>query len=180
MILKKEKDRCSICDSPYVVNKTHMLCNKHNQERLDKQRTDKKKKKKSIPTFSKKRLEENKEYVEIRERKRSFQKEKGFYKCFFSNTYLNDEEMEVDCHHVTGRDGDGLAEWGNLFFAIRRYHRAYHDMSLDQLMNTTWYLPFVERLKTFHREGYNQELRRMNKAGVIDDTQFMKMYKPEK
>jgi len=194
-------DKCSV-EGCYrnIVNQTHKLCQVHNKQRLEErklklvaegrmelppERSKKKstngRRQKKIAPMSAKRVEENKKYKETREKKRDWQKKNGYYNCVFCNSRLIDTDDEVaDCHHMVGRDGDNLAKWANLFFSHRDCHTNYHAWNIEQLMGTSWYLKFVDRLKTFHREGYNQELRRMNKAGVIDDDQYLKMYRPEK
>jgi len=198
--MKKEKTICNDCGFPrIIVNKKYGLCNACNSTRIKKQREQKSdipekfkerpiipadafKKRKPIAKKSAKRIADERKYVETRERKREFQKEKGIYRCFFCNAPLEDSEESgnADCHHVLGRDGDLYAEWSNLFFSHRDCHNNYHDWPVERLMKTKWYLKFIDRLEKYNREAYNQELRRLNKASVIDDSQFLKMFKPEK
>lgn len=45
---------CKICGSKWVVNRTYSLCQIHNEERLNKQHPDRKKKTKPIKSISKK------------------------------------------------------------------------------------------------------------------------------
>ena len=178
--LKIMKEICKGCGKErFIVNKTHKLCASCNKKRLDAQKQTggtKVSKPKKIRSMSLKMAKNNKQYIEIRERKRKFQKENGYYKCFFTGKPLDDETMIIDCHHANGRDGDNLAKWENLFFAIREYHREYHDLPVNMLLQTWWYNSFLERMRKINHKVYNHELRRLNKGGVIDDDQFFKMY----
>ena len=190
----QDKPVCNSCGYPrIIVNKKYGLCNACNSSRLKKLSImnpsqlpkiyDNHVKKKRIPIRKKspQRIVEERAYAEIRERKRQFQIEKRIYKCFFCNAQLSDtEDIKADCHHTLGRDGDLYCDWANLFFAHRECHINYHDRSVEWLMKTKWYLKFIDRLDKYNRECYNQEIRRLNKAGVIDNSQFLKMYKPEK
>ncbi len=176
-----KKGLCKECNDDIekiIVNKTHMLCLKHNRERLDGQNL-KRKTKTPIRPISKKMEQNNKEYIRVRENKRKWQKEKGYYKCVFCNKPLDDDKDLIDCHHMIGRDGDRLAEWKNLFFAHRNHHSEYHhEKDINRLMKTSWYPPFFERLRELNPKVYNLELKRMHKGGIIDDQQYFKMYIP--
>lgn len=191
--MKNLKEICNGCGFPrIIVNKKYGMCNVCNHERIKKLNSHKptelpelysnhQNKRKSIRKKSLKRIVDERKYIEIRERKRDFQKEKGIYRCFFCNAPLIDtEEEKAYCHHAMGRDGDLFTEWSYLFFAHFNCHSDYHDKSVEYLMKTKWYLKFIDRLERFNRDVYNQELRRLNKAGIVDDSQFLKMYKPEK
>lgn len=189
----QERPKCNECGfQRNIVNKKYGLCNICNSIRIKGRgitipgdvpqfHTEYQNNKKPIKKRSPQRIIDDKIYIETRERKRTFQKENEIYKCFFCNAKLHDtEDIKADCHHTLGRDGDLFAEWSNLFFAHRICHTNYHDKSVEWLMKTKWYLKFIDRLAKYNREVYNQELRRLNKAGIVDDSQFLKMYKTEK
>jgi hypothetical protein len=53
----------------------------------------------------------------------------------------------------------------------------YHEMPIEKLMKLDWYKQFIDRLSRINHAAYNLELKRMNRGGIIDDSQFFKMWK---
>jgi hypothetical protein len=188
---------CSGCgiEKP-IVNKTKNLCLKCNRDRLNRQEINPKVPKRTLEKTShendtkvplvKKRArikpisETMKfgvaEYNRTKARKRKDMIKGGYFRCFFSNTKLDVDGVE-EWHHALGRTGDLLWEYKNIFPAIRRYHRDYHDLPIEQLMKLTWYRDFVRRLKAKNHKVYNKELNRMLKAGIIDMDNFINEFK---
>jgi hypothetical protein len=117
-----------------------------------------------------------KKYEEVKKQKRTDQIEGGFYRCYFCNKDM-EHENNIDTHHVLGRVGDLLYDYRNIFFAHHNCHRAYHDMNVEQLMKTHWYKSFISRLSKINKRAYNQELRRLLKADVLDMQSYINEYK---
>ena len=137
-----------------------------------------------IKRVSDKRKVQELEYKTLKNKKKVHMIEKRYYKCFFCNTNLNTEDDSgIGWHHLNGKDGDLISVWGNIEPAHNLCHSNFHHYSVKGLLDTKWYAAFIERLKT--REGrypaiaYNKELRRLEKADVIDNEQFLLKYRKE-
>ena len=130
-----------------------------------------------------KRAAQLKEYSKMKKDKKEYMVGKGYYRCVFCNSKLDPEEDEdTGWHHLTGRDGELLNEWSNIVPAHNLCHSDFHHKSMGYLLNSKWYPHFVQRIKEgakgnmFFAKAYNAELRRQQKAGVIDDEMFLTLY----
>lgn len=132
--------------------------------------------KKSTRLISKSRQVELRKYNEVKIRKKEDMIKGNFFKCYFSGKQL-DENIEWPWHHIHGRRGKLLYEYTNIFPCIHEFHIDYHEMPIEKLIKLDWYKQFIDRLSKINHTAYNLELKRMNKGGIIDDTQFFKMYK---
>ena len=140
-------------------------------------------KKTAIRKISKKREEQLKEYRELKEEKIKYYQTKGPIRCCFCNGVIDLEEKETyGFHHWSGRDNDNLTEFLNIDPAHNLCHGDFHHLDFAQLKSRKWYFYFLDRLKrgagnnSYKREAYNQELRRQQKAGVLDHEQYLKLY----
>lgn len=132
-----------------------------------------------IPRRSLKRTKEEALYEKTKAKKREDMIEGKYFRCFFSNKVLNeDPNIKEPWHHALGREGDLLYDYRNIFPCIHEYHQDYHNLSIDKLLKEQWYKDFLKRVEKMNKAVYNQELRRMNKAGIIDNEQFFNMLKP--
>jgi len=134
------------------------------------------KKSSRIQAISKTMAEGNRKYKATKIKKKEDMLEGRFFKCFFSNKQL-DPNIEWPWHHSLGKKGELLWAYWNIFPCIHEYHMDYHNLDIGKLMKLDWYISFLERVSKINHAVYNHELKRMNKGGIIDDTQFFKMYK---
>ena len=139
-----------------------------------------------IKKISDKRKVKMDAYRDMKKKKKEFMIERKYYKCIFCGSQLDPEDDEnIGFHHLTGRDNELLTEWDNIEPAHNACHSDFHHRSVEQLLKTKWYSHFCERLKShstnnrFKREAYNTELRRQQKAEVIDHEMYLKMYLTE-
>lgn len=136
---------------------------------------------KRIQNRSDKRKKQEEEYKQLKEDKKQYMVENKFYRCFHCNTRLDEEDETVQWHHLTGRNGDLLTEWRNVVPTHPNCHYQYHHVSITELVKGPWYNHYLERLKQgaqkskYFAQTYNQELRKMEKAGLIDLEQQLKM-----
>ena len=137
----------------------------------------------NIKRVSTKRAKEELEYKKIKEEKKAYMVERKFYRCVFCNSKLDPEnDDDVGWHHLDGRDGDLIKEWGNITPAHNLCHSDFHHSSVGKLMDNSWYGHFIERIQTaadkneYFRRAYNGELRRMQKGNVLDMEQYLNMY----
>lgn len=167
---------CSVCtDTKLIVNKTKQLCAKCNRLRLDEQRQTLKEKK-PLNKISSHQQKELQKYEHVKARKKADQIEGGFYNCFFCGIPLKENE-NVDVHHSLGRIGPLLTDYRNIFYAHRLCHNNYHDMTIAQLLkDTNWYKPFLKRIMKINKKVYQQELKRLYKAKIIDLTMLLDEY----
>ena len=137
----------------------------------------------NMKRVSTKRAVQEKEYAKIKKEKKDYMVDKGYYRCIFCNSKLDpDDDDHVGWHHLTGRDGELISEWANIVPGHNLCHSNFHHFSVDGLMKNKWYVHFLDRLKNsadnneYFRQAYNNELRRLQKAGVYDNEMFLKMY----
>ena len=175
--MKNQVVKCSNCNQlKPIVNKTHHLCSVCNRKRLDSQGS-KKSKYSKIKKTSETRTKNLALYESVKAKKKKDQIENNYYKCFFCNRPLDNDLDIIDTHHALGRVGKLLTDYRNIFFAHRQHHTDYHSMSVKQLFSQYWYKDFLLRLKRVNKNVYNQELRKLQKAGVIDMEMYINEYK---
>jgi len=186
--MKHEKGTCKKCktEDVLIVNKTHKLCASCNKERLEgqkqpynriKPKNDTPQRKKCrIPQKSAKQVVGEEKYEAVKRQKHADMIAGGYYKCFFTNKYLNDERDNVTWHHVLGRKGELLYDYRNIFPALWEYHYDYHHKSIGYLMKQRWYKDFLNRLAQLNHKAYNKELGRQLKGGIIDAEMYREMY----
>jgi hypothetical protein len=126
--------------------------------------------------ISKTRQEELRKYNSVKASKKEDMIVGKFYVCYFSGKRL-DENTDYPWHHIFGRKGKLLYDYKNIFPCIHDYHMEYHEMPIEKLMKLDWYKQFIDRLSRINHAAYNLELKRMNRGGIIDDSQFFKMWK---
>ncbi len=116
-----------------------------------------------IPKESKKRKQDNKRYLERLKERWEEAVKNGTNICVFCNKKMTQRE---DNHHVSGRDVTILDEsaWA---WAHRECHSQYHDAPVKLLLQTDWYLDFVERLQKLDMSTYFKEKRRIDKSNGI-------------
>ena len=93
--------------------------------------------------FSKKRQGQNKEYIEVREKKRRKLIQSGMYFCVFC-LKKQGMHLESDCHHLIGRDGDDLIDDRYLSFAHRECHTDFHSKAPSDIW---WFELYLKNLK---------------------------------
>lgn len=150
------------CNNPVF---SHDLCRVHQWMRTDEQYLNyknnfKNKPKSKIPKESKKRKQDNKRYLERLKERWEEAVKNGTNICVFCNKKMTQRE---DNHHVSGRDVTILDEsaWA---WAHRECHSQYHDAPVKLLLQTDWYLDFVERLQKLDMSTYFKEKRRIEKS----------------
>jgi len=176
-----------------IINKKYVLCLKCNRDRLNTLSMDeevstgsfkstsvkkgtKYPKRTNIAQRSEKMETGLEKYYKVRAKKRQDMIDGKYFNCFFTGIKLDPDGQE-DFHHADGREGEKLYEYRNIFPAINKHHREYHDLSVEQLMKTFWYREFLVRLKKINHKVYNKELNRLLKAGVLDMESFLKEFK---
>jgi len=189
--MKYEKGICKECgEERYIVNRTHYLCSKCNTARLRGQEGIQKPsfndngsvapKRYKIASRSPKRMEGEKKYEAVKKQKRLDMIEGGYYKCFFTNRYIREEDEAnglITWHHVLGRTGALLWDYRNIFPAYLEYHDRYHHERVATLMKERWYKDFVNRLRQLNHKAYNKEMNRWFKAGFLDEESLTEMFK---
>lgn len=92
-------------------------------------------------------------------------------KCFLSNNLLHYDNIERcfigDIHHLDGREEDKLNDYKDVVPVIRKYHTMIHSMSVEQLLKTSWYYGFLNRLKNKDTDLWKKEILKQYKAGII-------------
>ena len=63
--------------------------------------------------------------------------------CWFCG---KDIKEQPDHHHSMGRDGDFLLAKEHLVHAHRNCHTEYHSLHLFQLLKTSWYIGWMQRI----------------------------------
>lgn len=117
-----------------------------------------------------------KKYEEVKKQKREDMISGQYFKCFFTNTTL-DENGNEGWHHAIGRVGNLLYDYRNIFPVLDIPHREYHDLPIEKLIKTWWYPGFIKRIKAMNKRVYNKELDRFLKAKVISIESFINEYK---
>lgn len=122
--------------------------------------------KSSIPKESKTRKKERLRYTEVcRLLTEEIKAENnGKIYCFFSGLEITGKPT---FHHLKGRTGDYYTDKEWLVPAINEYHLAYHFTPIEKLMEESWYLNFLARLKSKDTQLYYKELKKQEKAELF-------------
>jgi len=100
--------------------------------------------------------------------------------CFFSQKKIiipqemryedNDTLMKyLTCHHLNQeRENERLFDEEMMVPVLDKYHMEYHNSSVANLLKTSWYIGFLERLKLKNYDVYKKELYKQVKAGIIN------------
>jgi hypothetical protein len=106
--------------------------------------------------------------------------------CFFSQKKIiipqelkhEDDDVLIKyltCHHLNQeRENERLYDKSMMVPVLNKYHTDYHNMSIIQLLQTSWYNNFLERLKIKYKEIYCKELRKQLKANIITIEEYEK------
>jgi len=89
-------------------------------------------------------------------------KDKGEWRCFFSDTPIPDHLTwkGIAWHHGKGRDGDLLTDRKFIRPVANEYHAMYHDKPTSFLKGQWWWGGFMKRLKELDEDlWYNHKLR---------------------
>ena len=119
-----------------------------------------------IPKESKTRKKERLRYTEVCERLTQEIKDanNGKIYCFFSGLEITGKPT---FHHLKGRIGDYYVDKEWLVPAINEYHLAYHFTPIEKLMEESWYLNFLAKLKLKDTQLYYKELKKQEKAELF-------------
>lgn len=112
-----------------------------------------------MPLRTKKRLQEEKEYILLKGRMRTEEREKGNWKCFFCGNRFR-VDAHPDIHHLFGRENEHLLDRPNLVFVHRNCHAKYTHDSVHKI---SWYVEWLERIKDSRPVLYEKELIKYNK-----------------
>ena len=69
-----------------------------------------------------------------------------------------------DHHHILGRDGDYYLAKENLVHAHRICHKDYHYATIEQLLKTSWYVNWLNRIT--EQEIITRELNKFSKNNL--------------
>ena len=122
-----------------------------------------KKLQKRIKPMSDKRKEQNDIYLSIKEDMLHKAKIDGNYRCFFCGKPF-DKDYIPDIHHLIGRKEDDLTDRDYLVLVHRECHTEYHSYTVKQLMNTSWYNNFLNKIEVMYPDVYSKELNKQLKA----------------
>jgi hypothetical protein len=153
---------CSYCNKYPVFSGG--LCKIH-QYLNPKAKKITKKQHKPIKKSSDKRALQLDEYYIIKEEMLSEAIKTNNYRCFFCNNDF-DKDYVPDIHHLTGRDNEKLTDIKNLVLTHHGCHTLYHSLCMGKITKYIWYKGFLERLKNYSIDGYNKELRRLDRANI--------------
>lgn len=127
---------------------------------------------KSLRRISIAKTEINLQYQAIKKEKEHYLKSNNLWYCFFTNTKLEDDDL-VDWHHLDGRIGkkDNIPlliyePW--LVPVKRKWHTAWHSLTINQLKMFGWWDEFTSRLNKLSPELYEKLCQKINKSSQMD------------
>lgn len=108
-----------------------------------------------------KRVKQEKEYKKACDELDQELKDKGGWRCFFTNKGLPEKASH---HHLKKRTGDLLTDKRWIVPVLDKPHMDYHDMSVEKLSRLSWYGGFLKRLREKSEELYFKELNKKDKS----------------
>jgi len=155
---------------------SHLYCSYHQYMRRLRggdlyERKTPNKKQKPIPKKSKKRIEDEQSYKQIKDELRAEMRANGTYNCIFCNKPMGNE---LSFHHLKGRIGKDLTDRKYLQPAHGECHiEKYHQATVEQLLKQEWYQGFLERIKAIDPILYNKEKNKAIKSELsFEDSLF--------